>query len=202
MSKYYDDIEHCPLSAFKDVINENDYKFIHISGEYDEKQAEKSWLKLYDQYTDSVKSKSNNVVFALKKQVYILSAEYQIISNCLFAIQELYNCNLINFENKFDLTYFVKTINDYNYRFDATKNIGDEITRVKKQLNNKLNRITGLQKDLEKYQKDGGSFTDTIAAVEVFIKFQIDEKNTTVKKFVSYLNQMISANERAKNNGK
>jgi hypothetical protein len=202
MNKYYDNIEHCPLSVFKGVINENDYKFIQISGEYIETEAEKSWLHLYDQYTDALKSKSNNMIFALKKQLYILSAEYQIINNCLFAIQEFYNCNLINFEDKFDLTYFIKTINDYNYRFDDSKNIGDEIIRVKKQLNNKLNQINRLQKDLEKYQQQGGSFTDTIAAVEVFIKFQIDENKTTVKKFVSYYNQMISANERAKKNGK
>jgi hypothetical protein len=174
------------------------YEALLIDGEYDNNEAVKAWLRLYDEYTEKVNSKSNNVIFGLKKQIYILSAEYQIVKNCLFAIQELHNCNLINFEKKFDITYFVKTINEYHYRFDETKDISLEASRVDKLLNNKVNQIKRIEKELQTYEQKGGSFTDTIAAVEMFIRFQLDEEKTTVEKFISYLNSMIKNSDNGK----
>ena len=197
MSKYYDNLQ-CPLSVFKEVMNTGEYKPLLLEGEFNQDEAFLAWLNLYDEYTDKVNSKSNNVVFGLKKQIYILSGEYQIVKNCLFAIQELHNCNLINFENKFDIKYFVKTINEYHYRFDETKDISLEVARVDKLLNNKLNQIKRIEKELQTYEQKGGSFTDTIAAVEMFIRFQLNEEKTTVEKFVSYLNQMIKSSQDGK----
>ena len=104
---YYNNIDSTPLSIFRLVIDTGELKHLLIKGEYDENEALKNWMMLYDGYTLTVKSKTNNIVFSLKKQVYLLSGQYQIISNCLFAIQELYNCNLINMENKFDYDYFI-----------------------------------------------------------------------------------------------
>lgn len=194
--KYWDNIELCPLSVFKDVINNNNYKALLIEGEFKESEAVKAWILLYDQYSDKVNNKTNNIIFMQKKQAYILSIEYQLISNCLFAITELQNCNLISMRTVHDLTYFIKTVNEYGYKFDESKGFYQEVDRVKKQLNMKLKKIELIEKEIDKKQ-DGskGSFTDTIAAVEKFLGFQINEEKTTVAKFATYLNMLINSNE-------
>ena len=198
---YYNNIDSTPLSIFRLVIDTGELKHLLIKGEYDENEALKNWMMLYDGYTLTVKSKTNNIVFSLKKQVYLLSGQYQIISNCLFAIQELYNCNLINMENKFDYDYFIRTINGYGFRFDITKSIPDELERVSKELKNKRSQILSLNKKIENYNTGSKqTFIDTISMIEKYLGFQIKETETMVSKFVSYLNQYLEHAKQHKDN--
>lgn len=193
-AQYYNSIKTTPLEVFRIVQDTDDFKPLLISGEFSNEDAAVAWMQLYDEYSMAVKSKSNNVVFALKKQVYVLIGEIQLISNCLFMIQELYNCNLISMEKVHDLSFFIKTINDYGFKFNEEDGVPTELERVKKQLRNKNSQIESLNKRIAGYNTGQKSkFMDTIAAVEKYMGFQINEQNTTVSKFVSYFNQLIQA---------
>ena len=188
---YYNNIDQCPLSVFRLVSDTGDYKQLLISGEYNEYEAVKAWMLLYDEYNGAVNSGANNVLFGLKKQAYILSLQYQIVHNCLFAINELNNCNLINMEQVHNLDYFIKTINEHGYKFEVEKGILKEVERVSKQLNNKRSQIESINKRIESLTKgNNGKYVDTITNVEASLGFQINEQTTTVAKFVSYLNQI------------
>lgn len=195
MVKYWNSIDNTPLEVFRLVSDTGDLNHLLIDGEFNDAEADKAWMQLYDEYNLAVKSKTNNVVFGLQKQAYILTGKYQLIHNCLFAIQELHNCNLINMAEVHDLMYFVKTINENGYQFDVTKGIGNEIARVSKQTKNLRTQLESINKKIESYHTDKKTkFIDTIASVEASMGFQINEQNTTVAKFVSYLNQMIEKN--------
>jgi hypothetical protein len=45
-----------------------------------------------------------------------------------------------------------------------------------------------LDRMLERFNGGNANFDEQIAAVEVFFKFQIDERKTTVKRFLTYVN--------------
>ena len=62
MTKYYNNINDCPLDVFKKVQLDNDTKHLLVSGEYDEEKAKESWLSIIDEYQSKVKSNRNNTI--------------------------------------------------------------------------------------------------------------------------------------------
>ena len=194
MAKYLNNISDCSLDIFSNVMESNDYKLLLLSGEYDKKEASLEWYKLYDEYNAAVKSKSVNLQYELTTQVEIQKNEYALIKNCLFLIITMHEINLINTEVEYDINQYIKVINNYGYNFDVKKGIAKEFERVSKQIKNYVTRIESDLKQIEKLEEDAGnwSFLDTIGVVEKHMGFQMGEK-TTVKKFVTYLNQLISS---------
>jgi len=47
-----------------------------------------------------------------------------------------------------------------------------------------------LERMEKQFESEGGNFDEQIASVELFFKFHIDEKNTTVKRFFNYIKLM------------
>ncbi len=64
------------------------------------------------------------------------------------------------------------------------------------QINIKAKQIERMQKQFE---GGGEDFDKQIAAVELYFKFHIDEKQTTVKRFFNYINLMKTENGRWNN---
>ena len=191
--EYYNNIESTPLSVFRDVIIKGDKHVLFIgNGEYDEEKANEAWLTLYDEYNAAVNSKSLNITFELSKQAHILKNQYSMLNNCLFLIIEATNVNLINDNEEINIDEYIKIINEYGYRFQKSKCIGKEVTRIQKQLSNYKTRIEHILEKIEKDNKKGSSdtFDTTINDVEMFRGIAFDEK-TTVKKFTIVLNALI-----------
>lgn len=61
------------------------------------------------------------------------------------------------------------------------------------QINIKIKQIERMAKQFE---GSGGDFDKQIAAVELYFKFHIDERSTTVKRFFNYINLMKAGNGR------
>ena len=194
MSQYLDNIENLTLDRFK-LCLKGDYKCLLLKGEYDELEAEKAWLNIYDQYTDSLNTKSNNVAFEMKKQVHILANEKLIINTCLFVVSELLKANFVNLEDVHEFDNFINIITEYGFKFDKEKP-ADSLIKLQKQIRNYDSRISSELKKIENIEKndDKWTFDDTIAACEKYMGFRIEEDKTTVKRFVSYLNQMLREN--------
>jgi len=202
---YYDNIENCPLESFKQVQLKNDYKYILISGDYDESKAKESWLSIIDEYQESVKSNRNNTLFEYQKQYHIVSGEYQIIKACLFVVSQKLQVNLLNelmpLELKFEKLNYdeeVKILNQYGYKMDIN-NIDKELIRVEKQSKNKLTQIKIAQKRIEDNTKDSGNWTinDTIFSCQKHQGFPF-AKDAKVIDLVVCLNDLIRNNEMQK----
>ena len=192
MSRYYNNIEDCPLKVFRLVQTKQSLEPLLVEGEYKEEEANEAWLQLYDEYSEAVQSKSNNISFSLRKQLIVSVNEYNIVKNCLFLISEKHNLNLINMDEVFDYSEQVNTLNTMGYKFNVEK-VSDEVGRVSRQLNMKKKRIETIKQEIERIEKKGGSwtFTDTIGSVEKFMGFQIDQEKTNLSLFISYLNQLL-----------
>jgi len=203
MQKYINNIDDCLLTTFSEVMRAHNYKLLLISGEYDEKLASDAWLELYDQYNEVVSSKSTNIQYEITKQIDIKKSEYVYIKQCLFFILEWNNIILLdmfdlvdNKENYINLIDdLINKVNEFNYRFDKSKGIGVEVTRISKQIENYKTKI---EVDLEQLKKLGGetnewTFDDTIGGVEKYMTFPMPEK-LKLRMFTVYLNMLIKSN--------
>lgn len=201
MSQYYDNIEQCTLFAFRDVMVKGDFKSLFIKGDYKESEAKKAWENIYDEYNESVKSKSVNISFELRKQAEVINNEYSMLTNCLFAITEGAKINIINDNQEVNIDQFIKLINTYGYRFEKSKGIANEVVRIEKQLRNYKTKIEQIITKIKAIDEQGKEWTfdNTIDSVERFRGIAFDN-NTTVLKFVVTLNALIKQGENKKNN--
>jgi hypothetical protein len=183
MSQYIDNIEDCTLGVFRKVISKHDYKHLLIDGKYDEEEAKKTWLKLFDEYSDSIKSGSVNYNFEMQKQIAQKQCDYNNIQNYIYFIGIINEINLSNelfnlvtekelFE-KLKIDELIRLLNEYNFRFNVKKGIVKELDRVKRQSKNILNRI---ESDIKK----------------------LESKNDSKSTFIESLNDLIATNEQLK----
>jgi len=180
-----------------------DFKKLFIPGkdEYNEELANDAWLTLFDEYNEAVNSKSVNVSFELKKQVYITNGEYSFLRTSLFAVIELSRINIINGNDKINIDFFLKTLAEKNYIIKKD-NLANDIIRIDKQLKNYETKIKLMLEKINDEDKKTSSWTfdDTLNQVEMFRAIAFDEK-TTVKKFTTVLNALIKKGETQPTNG-
>lgn len=211
MTQYIDNIDDCTLGIFRKVISKHDYKHLLISGEYNEGEAKQSWLKLFDEYSDSINSGSVDYNFEMQKQIAIKKCDYTNIQNCIYFIGVFNELNLNNelfnlvtekeiFE-QLRIDELIALLNKYNFRFDKKKGIAKELDRVKKQSKNILSRIESDIKKLESKNDSKHTFEDTIGVVEKYMGFIVPD-GLSVKRFVVYLNMLINHNKQSESNGK
>lgn len=213
MTQYIDNIDDCTLGIFRKVISKHDYKNLLISGEYNEEEAKQAWLKLFDEYSDSINSGSVDYNFEMQKQIAIKKCDYTNIQNCIHFIGVFNELNLNNelfnlvtekeiFE-QLRIDELIDLLNKYNFRFDKKKGIAKELDRVKKQSKNILSRIESDIKKLEsKKDNNPTKFSDII--INVFKHVGHLPDSVTMDIFIAGLNSLISYNEHLKkqNNAK
>jgi hypothetical protein len=211
--QYYDSIYNCPLEVFEKVQIENDYKYLLIPIDYknekdkenhlnsfNKEDAEKSWLNIYDQYSEKIKSKSNNNLFEYQKQLYKTAGEYRVIKACVFLIAQKLEVNLLNSltpveHEVLDYEEEVKQLNQFGYRIDIN-NIDTELLRVDKQSRNYETKLSVLNKKIDDDKKGSESWdiSDTIFIASKHQGFPFKD-NAKVIKLVTCLNNMMRESE-------
>jgi hypothetical protein len=217
MNKYLDNIHDCTLGIFSKVYNTHNYKHLFIITETDEKEIEKAWqkyneeeakqawLKLFDEYSDTIESNGVNYLFETTKNIESKKSDYLVIKNCLHFIRIYNELNIIGniakevggLDYEFEdvgLKDVVKQLNKYNFNFNIERGIPNELERVEKQSSRILGKI---EKDIEKLEKrkdDNYVFEDTITAVSKFMSYRIPDSDS-VRMFVSNLNMLIKHNK-------
>lgn len=209
MSKYINNLDDCSLEVFRLCMMREKYELLHVSGVLNEEEAKEAWFNLYDLYSDSVQSKSNDINLELKKQIHVKSNEKTIITQCLFmiteisritALTELIKASGADVEFEHDIDDYIKIINQYGFKFDK-ENLVESIERVQRQIKNYDTRIQSDIKKIENIEKNSKKWTfdDTINSVAKFMGFQINKKETSMTEFVSMVNMVINE---PKDNGK
>ena len=192
---YYRDLD-IPLSVFRKALK-GEFKELLISGVYDETEAKDAWMEVYDLYNSSIKSRTNNVAFEIRKRIQIDYNKYEIIRRCLWMIEQVYYINILN-ELGIDKNYkpidiapYVELINKYGFKFNKD-NIVKEIERVSKASRVYESKIQSRMKELEKIENAGGDWTfdDTIFIAQKHQGFAFS-KDAKLIELVTCLNDLI-----------
>lgn len=194
--KTYNSCEELPLANFIKIVVDNDLsqlfkepaKFIHKQPD-----LKAIWEAIFEEYNELTNSAQSRQIFSLIKDITVLQNRIQIVNDCISVIM-----------GASDLSGYEPTINilkSYGCNFEFTnENKREQCEKAITVCKRYLRELMEREQEYSELNKDDGKkvttqdFYNSIAMLSKAMGFPIDLHNTTVSLYISYINQVKSAN--------
>ncbi len=201
-AEIYQSIHKLPLAIFIDIVVDNDYSGLVISGTPEPGELEDAWINIHEQYCEAIGNGS--ATNYLEREVLKLSITLFVGSEAISLLRKYYVpaiaqklSNAIAFFEKLDPTKpdeYDKILNRYETRLRSVK-----MRLAIAQTN--LDAIQAKEKG-KTIHVDRQYFTRVLVALSDIAGYEIDESKITVAKFCERIKRAQAASEKQQTNPK
>lgn len=178
----YNNCEELSIWAFYKILTEGDLNYLKIdkSTEVDEKELEKAWTKIVNEYEELSGDQNQLIIWRLRLVIANLKARLQRVSIGV----NLYFKSPLSDENKVELLSKLKSD-----RVIIKNKSNEEIARINKQIKSMQTKIRLKEVELENMipeKGEGQDIDEQLYNIEKITeaKYKIDAKQTSVKRYL------------------
>lgn len=105
-AKWYRHITELPLNRFIDVIVDENYAALIITGYPAQEELHAAWAVIQGEYADAIGDNEHRMYVSLFKEVSVLAINLQLINSAVEVLEKIYSAELASRLNKLLLTQF------------------------------------------------------------------------------------------------
>lgn len=184
--KWYQSIYECPLSVFIICICDGIVSPLLKSGKVPEQILQNAWQTIYLDYTDALISESEQAIIMMGRKIVLLEQKiakaYAIHTVLSYRWSEEMETEFLRL-GVVDSRYPSSLIDQVAWWKRAMGRIKRWEIEMGQEMKRKEQLLQSTSSATEKVTRD--SFQDFIVQMEVYLKFSINETETTVARFIS-----------------
>lgn len=205
LPKYYLSINQLPLSRFIDIVVDNNFYALVISGKPTDEQLFQAWDIIRMEYADAIKDHETRLLVSMEKELNRLKITHQQILQAIQVLRDYYTPEFKDILNDLLKTSFKL---DVRFKEDYDKDLKRAYNRSKGlliEINLKQLAYDGM---LTKYQGENKKptreyFQGILITLSDFVQYQLQD-SITVFEFCDRIRRLNQFNEqqKLKNHGK
>lgn len=186
--KWFQGVHDCTLYAFRVCLCDNDLQALVIEGPVPEKELKKTWEVIFQDYADGVSGETEKTIAMMVKKIDLLQFRIKKTIAIQAYLSVMYDKEMVEF-----LKHIGAADSSYPIREKDReiwwRRVNGRVKRWITERDQEEKRLAALRKSLQDSTFSNGptheNFQEFIVQIEQYMKFHINEHETTVGRFVA-----------------